>query len=77
MKTLIILLQNRMLVEKIENQIFENNSELVSTLRSLGMSEEEEENLGYYELTDFMDLVNDQVLDNLESTFIGYVTIKA
>jgi hypothetical protein len=40
------------------------------------MTEEQEENLGYYNINDFTQLVNDQVLDDLTGTFIGYVRIK-
>lgn len=40
------------------------------------LTDEEVDTLGYYELTDFMDLVNDQVLDNLTDTFLGYIYIK-
>lgn len=74
MKTYIVILNDRSLLEKVENQIFENIDELVEQLKSLGMTEED--GLGYYSLSMFMDLVNDQVLDNLEDTFIGYVRIN-
>ena len=75
MKTIIILLDNRKLLEAIENQVYQNESEITDELKELGMTEEEEEGLGYYQITDFMDLVNDQVLDNLTDTFLGYVNI--
>lgn len=76
MKTIIVLLDNRKLLEKIENQIFENTHEMIDQLKSWGMTEEEEDSLGYYNLSMFMDLVNDQILDNLEGTFIGYVRLN-
>ena len=75
MKTIIILLDNRRLLEAIENQVYQNESEITDELKVLGMTEAEEEGLGYYQITDFMDLVNDQVLDNLTDTFLGYVNI--
>ena len=75
MKTIIILLDNRKLLEAIENQVYKNESEITDELKALGMTEAEEEGLGYYQITDFMDLVNDQVLDNLTDTFLGYVNI--
>lgn len=76
MKTYIVILNDRKILEKVENQIFENTKELIIQLKSLGMTEEEEDGLGYYSLSMFMDLVNDQVLDNLEDTFIRYVRIN-
>ena len=76
MKTYIVILNDRSLLEKVENQIFENVKELIAQLKSWGMTEEQENGLGYYSLSMFMDLVNDQVLDNLEGTFIGYVRIN-
>lgn len=76
MKTYIVILNDRRILEKVENQIFENIDELVEQLKSWGMTEEEEGGLGYYSLSMFMDLVNDQVLDNFEDTFIGYVRIN-
>jgi hypothetical protein len=76
MKTVIVLLDDRKLLEKIENQIFENTHEMIDQLKSWGMSEEEEDSLGYYEISEFMDLVNDQILDNLQDTFFGYVRIN-
>lgn len=76
MKTIIILLDNRRLLEAIENQVYENANDLVSDLKNLGMTQEQEESLGYYEISDFMDLVNDQILDNLTNTFFGYVRIN-
>lgn len=76
MGVVIVLLDNRKLLEKVENTIFENTQELVDQLKNFGMTEDEEDSLGYYEISEFMDLVNDQILDNLESTFLGYVTIN-
>lgn len=76
MKTVIVILNNRSILEKVENQIFENTQELIDQLRSWGMTEDEENDLGCYEISRFMDLVNDQILDNLEDTFLGYVTIN-
>lgn len=76
MKTIIILLDDRKLLEAIENQVYKNESEIVDELRTLGMTDEQEEGLGHYEITDFMDLVNDQILDNLTDTFFGYVRIN-
>ena len=76
MKTIIVLLNDRKLLEKIENQIFENTHEMIDQLKSWGMTEEQEEELGYYEISEFMDLVNDQILDNLQDTFFGYVRLN-
>ena len=73
MKTIILLLDNRQLLEKVENQIFENSQDMLDQLKKYGMTQEDEDNLGYYTISDFMDLINDQLLDNLENTFIGYV----
>ena len=76
MKTIIVLLDDRKLLEKIENQIFENVHEMIDQLKSWGMTEEDENSLGYYEISMFMDLVNDQILDNLQDTFFGYVRLN-
>ncbi len=76
MKIIVLLLDNRKLLEKIENQVFDNTAEMIDELKNYGMTSDEEEDLGYYEISEFMDLVNDQILDNLESTFIGYVRIN-
>lgn len=76
MKTIIVLLNDRKLLEKIENQIFENTHEMIDQLKSWGMTEEDENSLGYYEISMFMDLVNDQILDNLQDTFFGYVRLN-
>ena len=74
--TLVLLLDNRKLLEKVENQEFESTKEMIQQLKDYGMTDEEEDSLGYYELTVFMDNVNDQILDNLTGTFIGYVNIR-
>lgn len=76
MKTLVLLLDNRRILEKIENQVFENTHEMIDQLKEYGLSEDEEESLGYYEISEFMDLVNDQILDDLQGTFIGYVILN-
>lgn len=76
MKTIVLLLDNRKALELVENMTYLNIDELVKELQECGMSEEEEETLGYYEISEYMDLVNDQVLDNLEGTFLGYVYFK-
>ena len=76
MKTIIVLLDNRKLLEKVENQIFENTHEMIDELKRWGMTEEEEDSLGYYEISEFMDLVNDQILDNLQGTFLGYIKLN-
>lgn len=76
MKTIIVLLDNRKLLEKVENQIFENVHEMIDQLKSWGMTEEDEDSLGYYEISEFMDLVNDQILDNLQDTFFGYIRLS-
>lgn len=76
MKTIVVLLNNRKLLEKVENQIFENTHEFIDQLKSWGMTEEEEDGLGYYEISEFMDLVNDQILDNLQDTFLGYIKLN-
>ena len=76
MEILIVLLVDRQLLEKIENSTFENVDEMITQLKSWGMTEEQEDSLGYYKLADFTELVNDQVLDNLTETFIGYVKLN-
>lgn len=76
MKTIILLLDNRQLLEKVENQIFDNTPEMVDYLNSLGMTEQEEDSLRFYEISTFMDLVNDQILDDLTDTFIGYIKLN-
>lgn len=76
MKTIVLLLDNRKVLEKIENQVFENTHEMIDQLKEYGMTEEEEDSLGYYEISEFMDLVNDQILDNLQETFLGYIKLK-
>jgi len=76
MGLVVVLLENRKALENIENDEFSSETEMVERLRENGMTEEEEDNLGYYAISDFMDLVNDQVLDNLTGTFFGYVHIK-
>lgn len=76
MEILIVLLFDRQLLEKIENSTFENVDEMITQLKSWGMTEEQEDSLEYYKLADFTELVNDQVLDNLTETFIGYVKLK-
>lgn len=76
MKTIVLLLDNRKALELVENMTYSNIDELVKGLQECGMTEEEEETLGYYEISEYMDLVNDQVLDNLEDTFLGYVYFK-
>ena len=76
MRTIVLLLENRNILERIENQIFENEAELIIALKRYGISEEEKDSLGVYGISDFMDLVNDQILDNLTDTFIGYVKLR-
>jgi hypothetical protein len=76
MNVVIVLLNNREALEHVENSIFDSVDDMLDALRQNGMTDEEEDELGYYGISDFMDLVNDQVLDNLEGTFFGYVTIQ-
>lgn len=76
MKTIVLLLDNRKVLEKIENQLFENTQEMIDQLKEYGMTEDEEDSLGYHEISEFMDLVNDQILDNLQDTFIGYIKLN-
>ena len=76
MKTIILLLDNRKLLEAIENINFANIDSAILHLKKIGMTEQEEEKLGYYEISEFMDLVNDQVLDNLTETFLGYIRVE-
>ena len=75
MKIIIILLNNRKLLEAIENQYYKDYSDMINELKNLGMTEVEEKELRYFKITDFMDLVNDQVLDNLTDTFFGYARL--
>lgn len=77
METYILLLEDRKLLENIENIAFEDISQLVDELRNLGMDATTEDSLAYYSISEFMDLVNDQVLDNLTDTFIGYIQLSS
>jgi hypothetical protein len=76
MKTIIILLDNRKLLEMIENQVFENTHEMIDQLKEYGMTEKEERDLTYYEISEFMDLMNDQILDDFQNTFLGYIKLN-
>jgi hypothetical protein len=83
MKKVFIVLINvdfhdsRMVCEKIQNQEFDSIKELKDTLiKELDDDFEENDNHPLiYSLSDFMDEVNDQLLDDMSSYFISYVTI--
>ncbi len=76
MKIIVLLLENRRILEEIENQVFDNTHEMIDELKNLGMTSDEEEDLRYAEISTFMDLVNDKIIDNLEDTYFGYVRIN-
>lgn len=68
---------SRKTCENIENQSFESREELLEYIRKNTDCTEEElkQEIHILEMSDFMDAVNDQVLDNLENSFISYVDI--
>lgn len=74
-KTYILLLNNRQLLERIEGQTFKNENDLIAEVEKQCTNEEIIETFGYYEIGDFTELVNDQVLDNLTNTFISFVFV--
>jgi predicted transcriptional regulator len=76
MKIIVLLLENRRILEEIENQVFDNTHEMIDELKNLGMTSDEEEHIGYYEISTFMDLVNDRIIENLEETYFGHVRIN-
>ena len=59
---------SRKFCEHIENTTYDD---LNSFLNSVGCSSD----ISVYSLSEFMDLVNDQELDNLEGYFLTYITI--
>ena len=75
MKTQIVLIpvdnesDGRKIAERIESQKYSSISEILEEF-----PEEERESIIIHELTDFMDLCNNQEL-NLESVWVSYVNL--
>lgn len=63
----------RKVCELIQNQKFANSNELKETLQE---KEIETENVLWYEISDFMDEVNNGDLDTFTDSFISYVWIQ-
>lgn len=76
MKTYIVTLFDRRFLEQHEGNIYDTIQDFIKDFEGGIMTDEKLDTFGYYELTDFMDMVNDQLLDNLTDTFIGYIHIK-
>lgn len=78
MRTFIVLIpvdysNSRKVCELIENQKFESIVEASDYIvDKLG---EENDSVLYFPLTDFMDEVNNQTLDNLTEYFISYIIL--
>lgn len=66
----------RQVCERLENQKFDSQTDLLTAVKSELDSEiEDETNVQLWTLSDFMDVCNDQEM-NLENVWIGYVHIK-
>lgn len=68
---------SRKVCELIENQKYENLTSVSDSVKENGIvsTDEESGDVLYFELTDFMDEVNNQTLDNLSEYFISYVKV--
>lgn len=79
METCIVLISvdfvnARKVCEAIQNQKFDSRESVRETIKEqLG---EDEGHVSIFRLTDFMDEVNDQCLDNLTEYFISYIQIN-
>ena len=79
METCIVLISvdysnARAVCNLIENQKFDSRESARETIKEqLG---EEDSNVSIFRLTDFMEEVNDQYLDNLTEYFISYIQIN-
>jgi hypothetical protein len=58
----------------IENQKFDSRESAGETIK--GLLGEDEGHVSIFRLTDFMEEVNDQYLDNLTEYFISYIQIN-
>lgn len=85
MRTIIVLIpvdytESRKTCERIENQKFENltvlSKEIEKELGSIDADEQENTEVLFYDISEFMDEVNDQNLDVLTDFFISYVQIE-
>jgi hypothetical protein len=81
MKTIIVVIpckytNARKVCESIQNGTYKTESKLIEVLKSELEFEEEATKPMVLNMSDFMDLVNDQELDNLSDCFISYVTIE-
>lgn len=78
MKTYIVLISvdesnSRKVCEQIENNVYEN---LTALHKELAEKLEDDRNYLVFSMSDFMDEVNDQILDNLTEYFMSYVNLK-
>ena len=81
MKTNIVIIpvfysNARKVCELIQNGIYKTETKLIEVLKKELEFEEEAIKPMVLNMSDFMDLVNDQELDNLTGSFISYVTIE-
>ena len=84
MKTFIVLIpvvyfDSRKTCEAIENQTYKDVPALLKEVHEKlerGGKEGKDEDVLVYELSEFMDEVNNQELDNLGNYFIGYAHLK-
>lgn len=79
--TLIVLISidfhnSRKVCEHIENTEYENKKQLSNDLQKKLDVQDFGDSALVYELTVFMDEVNNQTLDNLSEYFISYVQVK-
>lgn len=74
MKTIILILNDRRALERVQNQTFDSIESMMEGLKVAGMVDEQD--LSYFELSNFMEAVNDQEIDDLTNTFIGYVHLS-
>ena len=79
METCIVLISvdfvnARKVCEAIQNQKFDSRDSARKTIK--GQLGEDEEHVSIFRLSDFMDEVNDQYLDNLTEYFISYIQIN-
>jgi hypothetical protein len=62
----------RKITEFYQGETYESTAQFRETIKEKVTSLE---NVDIYPISDFMDLVNDQILDNLSESFIGYISI--
>tara|TARA_R110000868_G_scaffold328647_1_gene589474 strand:- start:525 stop:779 length:255 start_codon:yes stop_codon:yes gene_type:complete len=64
----------RKVCEAIENQKFDSRESAIETIKA--QLDDCEGGVSIFRLTDFMDEVNNQELDNLQFSFISYIHIN-